>query len=181
MQAIAPDHPETWLQIGLISDAAGDYPRALAAYRRAVELAPEHSNAVLNLGVCERRAGNAAEAERLFLRASALSARSAPPYACYAAVLIDQDRVEQALPAARKAVALDPDLVFGQRVLARTLMLHGDAAEALVALQAVVRLEPATELTHRFAREMLEKIATPADVAAEDERYRRMQDAAGRR
>jgi regulator of sirC expression with transglutaminase-like and TPR domain len=44
---LTPDDPSVFLQLGVASQSAGDYPSAIAAYRKFLALAPDDASAPL--------------------------------------------------------------------------------------------------------------------------------------
>ena len=71
-QATAGEAPASaWFDLGLVRQDLRDYPKAAAAYRRAIELKPDHAEAALNLGIVLQEGGDpdaAMEAYRVAYR-----------------------------------------------------------------------------------------------------------------
>jgi tetratricopeptide (TPR) repeat protein len=71
-QATAGEAPASaWFDLGLVRQDLRDYPKAAAAYRRAIELKPDHAEAALNLGIVLQEGGDpdaAMEAYRIAYR-----------------------------------------------------------------------------------------------------------------
>jgi chemotaxis protein methyltransferase WspC len=67
-QALA-QNPDTWYLLGLIADAQGRAPEALAHYRKAIYLAPSHYEALTHLAALLEVQGDAEGARRLMRRA----------------------------------------------------------------------------------------------------------------
>jgi len=58
-RATASEAPASaWFDLGLVRQDLRDYPKAAAAYRRAIDIKPDHAEAALNLGIVLQEAGN---------------------------------------------------------------------------------------------------------------------------
>jgi len=78
----------------------------------------------------------------LMQRGLAVYGERALNWAEYALVLRALGEMGQAIEAGRRAVALDPGLVAGRKVLAETLLATGKRAEASEHLRAVLKIDP---------------------------------------
>jgi tetratricopeptide (TPR) repeat protein len=58
-QATAGEAPASaWFDLGLVRQDLRDYPKAAAAYRRAIDIKPDHAEAALNLGIVLQEGGD---------------------------------------------------------------------------------------------------------------------------
>jgi tetratricopeptide (TPR) repeat protein len=58
-QATATDAPASaWFDLGLVRQDQRDYPKAAAAYRKALDIKPDHAEAALNLGIVLQEGGD---------------------------------------------------------------------------------------------------------------------------
>ncbi|MBV9981993.1 MAG: tetratricopeptide repeat protein [Bradyrhizobium sp.] len=58
-RATASEAPApTWFDLGLVRQDLRDYPRAVDAYRKALEIKPDHAEAALNLGIVLQESGD---------------------------------------------------------------------------------------------------------------------------
>jgi len=75
LQAVGsdPENAEAFFQLGTFYTRQEQYPRAIAAYRKAAELNPEHPNIYYNLGYIYAKTKSFSDAEEMFKRTVALS------------------------------------------------------------------------------------------------------------
>jgi tetratricopeptide (TPR) repeat protein len=58
-QATATEAPASaWFDLGLVRQDQRDYPKAAAAYRKALDIKPDHAEAALNLGIVLQESGD---------------------------------------------------------------------------------------------------------------------------
>jgi tetratricopeptide (TPR) repeat protein len=58
-QATATEAPASaWFDLGLVRQDQRDYPKAAAAYRKALDIKPDHAEAALNLGIVLQEGGD---------------------------------------------------------------------------------------------------------------------------
>jgi tetratricopeptide (TPR) repeat protein len=97
---------EGWFDLGCeLETAAPD--RAMAAYRRAIEIAPDHAPARVNLGRLLHEAGDRAAAEREYRQALAANPKEAIAAFNLGVVLEDLGRPREAIAAYEQAIAAD--------------------------------------------------------------------------
>ena len=75
--ALDPKRSEGYLQLGILAASSRDYPAAITAYRKALEVDPDLSEAHYRLGVALDRTGQPAEAAAEYKRHAELDARNA--------------------------------------------------------------------------------------------------------
>jgi tetratricopeptide (TPR) repeat protein len=98
-----------WFERGCVLDAQpGNAREALAAYRRAVELAPDFADAWCNLGTVHFHHGERAEARTCYERALAAEPDHLEANFNLANLLDDEGRRETALHHYKNAVRVDP-------------------------------------------------------------------------
>jgi tetratricopeptide (TPR) repeat protein len=110
--------------------AAGNRPEAIKAYERAVQLNPKSASALRSLAAAD--ASRAAQ-----LLAKAIEVAPNDPITWYRLGLL-----EASAEKIRKAIALDPTLPEQSRGLAEVLLKTGQPAEARIALQEALRVDP---------------------------------------
>ena len=118
----------------------GSPGEAIAAYRRALELAPEHADAHVNLGRLLHEAGDPAAAEPHY--EAALAARPDDGTAAFnlGVALEDQNKLPEARLAYLKATRLEPENADAHFNVARLAEKLGRPAEALQHLQKYRKL-----------------------------------------
>ncbi|MDO9095698.1 MAG: PEP-CTERM system TPR-repeat protein PrsT [Rubrivivax sp.] len=153
-------HPKDIDFIGYLAQQAGqrgDTKRAIAHYRRVVELVPDAALAVNNLADLLIPTAPQ-EALKLALRATALAPMSAPLQDTLAQARLANGDLPGALEAQAAAVRLDPRAASLRLSLARLHLRAGDREKAREQLRQVIGL--------------------PADSVSEVERQRLQQEAA---
>jgi len=106
------DHPNYWLaynELGFGLNGQARYQEAIQAYRAASLAAPKNAMALSNLGAEYLQIGEFAEALESLKRSLALDPDSGFALANASLALRCQEKPEQALPFARKAVQLNPE------------------------------------------------------------------------
>ena len=126
---------------------------AMAAYRRAVELAPDLAEAHVDLAELHEDAGEDEEAAASFRRAAANAPETiAGRLSLGRASMLDGDfQAAEARP--RQVVALDPANGIALKLLGDALARQGRFAEAIVAFDRVVELNPFEPWAHFAAVE----------------------------
>jgi tetratricopeptide (TPR) repeat protein len=118
----AADAPRTafaWFERGCVLDTqSGKAAEALAAYRRAVELAPDFADAWCNLGTVHFHRGERGEARSCYERALAADADHLEANFNLANLLDDEGRRETALHHYKAAVRVDPSFADARLNLA---------------------------------------------------------------
>jgi len=109
-----------------------DYPKAIAEYQRAVELAPDYAPAFNILGYAHRANGEYDQAEMAFKKYIALIPNDPNPYDSYAELLMKMGRFDESIAMYRKALATDPHFAPSRFGIASNLMFQGkhEAARA---------------------------------------------------
>jgi tetratricopeptide (TPR) repeat protein len=104
---LPPDGADAWYAQGCELEADGDLERAVAAYKRSLEIDPSLADAHLNLGRLRHEMGDLAAAEHHYREAS--NAQPHEPTAAFnlGVVLQDRGRLEEAAAAYERALALD--------------------------------------------------------------------------
>jgi tetratricopeptide (TPR) repeat protein len=180
--------PDVYERIGLVSPAT-----ATAAPQTATSAATEpavETPTGVPAGSDTPQPGEAQETEDLLTQAAALARRSkfeeaeaiyqelsgrvpeaARPETGWAWALILDDRADEALPHALKAVELDPEDAQASVVLGRAYLDLGDNAEALLLAEKAVELQPADALAlavlaeAQMANGLMDEAVDNADLA----------------
>ena len=137
-RALAPDATATRIAIGdLAYYGHYDYPRALAAYRKVLQVSPSNALALANIGYVNRREGHWQRAIGYLERSLALDPRNvntlnglAWSYACL-------HRYHRARAIIRQALAINPGDPDVTGLLGWTYQSQGDVAESAKILDGV--------------------------------------------
>jgi tetratricopeptide (TPR) repeat protein len=124
---------------------------AVAACRRATELAPSRADLQLDLGdLLAQRDDGIDEALRAYLRASDLEPQNARPHLNLGALYERRGRHQEAEVEFREALEIDPNLVQANAGLGSVLFMTGRLAEARGYLGRAIELRPRDLRSHIF-------------------------------
>ncbi len=155
--AINPDGALThYLRGYMAKRLRNDLNQALAAFERAIAIDPNLAVAHNYLGQIKIFLGRANEAAEHTLKAIQLSPRDpelAKWYYQLALTYIHQQRDDEAVEWARRAVQVNPDLRYPYRVLAAALALSGRVDEARVVAAEMLRRYPKETIGAFLTRE----------------------------
>jgi len=129
----------------------GDYPRAVAALSQVVKQNPEDIGAWNLLGEAQRRAGQPGQAARTLERASVVGRTSYVTFFFLGEAYRDAQRLDQAIPAYRECVRLEPEFAQGWLELGTASARMGNQEDVAAALGALEKLDKkqAEELKRR--------------------------------
>jgi tetratricopeptide (TPR) repeat protein len=140
--------------LGVALSLLGQRERALAEFRRALELNPRYLEALIHQGLVLYEMGREAEAEDSFRRASAsvspssnglpapVAARLANQHAELAEAYAEAGSLDKAVEQYRRALELGPGFVDLRYRMARLLLESGRSLEARETLEEVLRTRP---------------------------------------
>jgi predicted Zn-dependent protease len=128
-----------------------DYSRAVAALSQVVKQNPEDGGAWNLLGEAQRRAGQPGQAARTLERASIVNRTSYVTFFFLGEAYRDAQRLDQAVPAYREAVRLQPDFPQGWFELGSASARMGNQEDLAAALEILPKLDKklAEELQRR--------------------------------
>ncbi|HEY2014627.1 MAG TPA: tetratricopeptide repeat protein, partial [Bryobacteraceae bacterium] len=105
-----PREPEWYLQLGDAWLAAGDAPKAIAAYERAVQLRPQAVRALQSLASALKTAGQVPRSAEVLQQAIRIAPSDARSWYQSGALAAAMGRPADAVKSLQKAISLDPDL-----------------------------------------------------------------------
>jgi Flp pilus assembly protein TadD len=120
---------------------AGDHDKALAHFRRALELRPGYADAQFNLGLCAFKAGDRQGAGRYFQAALQEDSRAEKAHV-YLFILLEEGMPGPAALHFREALRIQPAQEAAHHHLAVALMQQNDYAAAMRHLRETLRLNP---------------------------------------
>ncbi len=107
---------------------------------------PGHFQALCYLGLCNQALGRKSQAEAIFLRAAEVVDREKIgtdlPFQLLSALYLEDSRGADALPFARRAVAVAPTSARNRLLLGKAAWGTGAQAEAISALEAAIQSDP---------------------------------------
>jgi serine/threonine protein kinase/Tfp pilus assembly protein PilF len=147
----------------------GDQDGAIAAFRKAVQLAPQDPHGHYNLGnalmVDQGNKASADEAVVCLQTAVDLLPCSAAGHTCLALALLNRGERDRAITCVRKALDLDPDYSRAHAVLGLTLLQKGEMENALVELREAIRCSPKDPSAHNALGDALLRAGGKLDEA----------------
>jgi tetratricopeptide (TPR) repeat protein len=161
-----------------------DAAEAAGYARRADELAPCHASACA-LGLIHRDLGHTSEALQAFERALSYQPGDLEIYADICDLLLDADRLDEALACAQRALAIDPGHACSQIAARAVAFRQACKATDLDALMELCRTQPAGSHARRHGERVLQSAVmktadrittvqgTPRGVLAQTRRFLR--------
>jgi arylsulfatase A-like enzyme/Flp pilus assembly protein TadD len=145
LEAIVNADPDNSVFLGQLGKAyrkAGDFPRALAAYRRAVAASPNDAEARYNLAVTLQEAGRTSEALTAIAEAIHRDPSRPEAHNALGIALAQSGKVPEALAEFDKAAQLDPRDARAQNNRGNVLRQMGRWQDAEAAYAKAVELAP---------------------------------------
>ena len=130
-----PQDERAHFNLGNAYNGRQQYDKAVAEYKKAIEINPNYSPAYNSLGYAYRPMGNNTEAEQAFKKYIELVPNDPNPYDSYAELLMKMGRFDESIAEYRKALAIDPHFGNSQIGIASNRMLQGKHEEALAEAQ----------------------------------------------
>lgn len=140
--AMAPDHGETWRQLGVVSQMQGEPKRAVEYLREALAREPDSAMAHTNLGTALYECGQTDAALASLQRACELAPQVAASWYNLGKALKLELRVEDANQVLQLALRIDPAHVQARIALADSLAILGDIPAAVANYRGLLRHHP---------------------------------------
>ncbi len=122
--------------------AAGDFPGAEKAMRKAIAIFPSHPLPYGNLGVILKDQGQVDEGIKFLKKALEIQPNDAQSMCNLGAVYIAKEQHEAAVEILERALAIDPNFVLAHNNLSSTLPNVGRIADAIAAAKRAIALRP---------------------------------------
>jgi tetratricopeptide (TPR) repeat protein len=148
--ALDPELASARHNLGVALLAKGNVETALSHLEAAVDLDPGHAAAFLTLADAYQAAGRRAEAASAYQRAWSLDPTLLDAHARWAALILDEGRLEDARRAWLDVVAQRPDQPEALLGLGVVSWMEGRPAAALIHLQAAQRADPSNPQTYLY-------------------------------
>ena len=137
-----PEHGQAWLWLGVVEAARQRNAAAAAALREAVRLMPRFTEARVRLGAALSASGRWTEAAEVLEAAVEQDPlRHADAWNDLGVARLRQRRLDPALAALRRAVALDPRLARARSNLGTALLASGDLDAARAQFEAALAID----------------------------------------
>ena len=134
--------PEFHYNIGIAFGALGQFDRAVAHNRKAVELKPDYVAALINLGKALLAQHHTGEAIDAYRRAVALAPDAPPALLGLANALADAGRLDDAVAQYRNILSLSPDDADAHNNLGTLFASQGQLDDAVSSYRQALRLNP---------------------------------------
>jgi tetratricopeptide (TPR) repeat protein len=167
---------DTYILIAQARSQMGDYPHAVAACRRALELDPKIPKAHYIAGLALLRDGHSQDAEADLRAELELDPNSEETQYNLAFVLLQQSRAEEAVPWLEKVVAQDPNHAQANYELGKQLLSDGKTEEAAKYLEVAARLTPNLAHVHYQLQSAYRTLGRRADADRELQIYKAIKD-----
>jgi tetratricopeptide (TPR) repeat protein len=170
------DSAELNVLLGQANAALGDFDKAVARLKRALEIKPDVAEANASLGVIYYKQGKMDEAEAALRAELAIRPNDFKSQQNLAAVLEAQQRPDEALPLLRAVLQAKPDFADARYLLGKILLAQGDAEGAIPQLEAAVRLSPEDAYGHYQLARAYQKVGRTELAQKEMDVYRQIKD-----
>jgi tetratricopeptide (TPR) repeat protein len=120
----------------------GDYPAAIPAWQKAMELDPEDSKARYNLGLALDHQGKLAEAIAEYRKSVEINAQNAPAFTNLGIALSRTGKLDEAVAALTQSVTIRPANAMAQSNLAAALLEKGETDHAVEHIQKALETDP---------------------------------------
>lgn len=148
-----PQIPEIHYNLGFIYQQKKDWPAAIAAYQKAVEIRPSYSEAQTALASVYQSSGQGDKAMEVAKQSA--SGGDAKSHFNLGIVAMNQGKEEEALAAFQKAAELDPTNPEPHYFIGTRSMQMGKLPEAVAALEKYIAMAPANAANLPAAKQIL--------------------------
>jgi len=170
---IAPNHPETLLNLGIVCEQLGHFDDAAENFQKVVDLNPNHPEARYNLGNALVAVGKAEEAIACYERALSLKPDYMEAHFNLANVHMNLGRFDEAATGFRTTIRLAPTLADGYFNLGFVLSETGQLEGARDAFRKVIDLQPESPEAHRQLASITKHRELDDDIRAMEALYRK--------
>ncbi|HEY71936.1 MAG: hypothetical protein B6I35_05605 [Anaerolineaceae bacterium 4572_32.2] len=126
----------------------GQYEKAIAELKKAIELEPDNSDAHRNLGTVYGELNQWEEAAAAYEQAIELDPDFGEAYGDLVGAYFYLERIPEAIEAGEKAIELAPDYATAHNNLGAVYANQGDLAAAIAEWEKAVELDPSDPMPH---------------------------------
>jgi tetratricopeptide (TPR) repeat protein len=170
---------QAWYDLGRTKYNENRFDEAIAAFKKVLQLDPANVKAEDNLGLSYGGLGNNEEAIGAYKRAIALEEKSTDkgpdknpgPYLDYGSLLIEDNRVDEALPLLAQALAISPSDFRVHRELGKGYLHLNELAKAQAELEKAIELAPRNAPLHFMLAQVYRKQGLQDKAKQETDRY----------
>jgi tetratricopeptide (TPR) repeat protein len=170
------NNAELQVVLGQAHAHQGDYPAAVEALQRALQLNPKVREANTTLGIIYLKQGRLPEAREALRTELAAHPDDARARQTLATVLDLEGEFDQAIDVLRPVVRARPEFADARYLLGKVLLAKGLAAEAVDQLQAAVRLAPEDANAYYQLGQAYQKLGQPELAEQQFTRFRQLKE-----
>jgi tetratricopeptide (TPR) repeat protein len=170
-----PNDVQAWYDLARTKYNENRFEEAIAAFQKTLKLDPSNVKAEDNLGLSYEAIQKNGEAIAAYQRAIALEAKSSErnpgPYLDCGSLLIEDNRVEEALPLLNRALDIAPADFRIHRELGKAYLHLSQLDKARAEIEKAIDLSPKNAPLHFMLAQIYRKQGLPDKAKAETDRY----------
>jgi tetratricopeptide (TPR) repeat protein len=166
-----PQSAEAWGRLAMTLDVHNFVGEAVPCYEHAAALDPSSHRWPYLLGILMSRHATG-DPIPMFARATQLRPSYAPAHLRYAEALLNVGRTDEAVAAAKSALAADADHPHAHFILARAALSRDDLEAAKRHVEFLTSRRPVLQGTHLLAADLSRRLGDTAAAARHDEAFR---------
>jgi len=170
LRAITAEDPEigdAWFSLGNVHFRSRDYPAAIEAFRRALDLKPDDTFAAINIANAYQLMGRPDEAEAFVLDYLKRGFEDPQLYFLLGNLNFQQRKFDRAEGFFRQCLSLNKESASSENALAAIAIERDDLGEAERRLQAALAIDPHLLNVHFNLAQTREKQGRPDEAEAE--------------
>ncbi|MGE5244343.1 MAG: sulfatase-like hydrolase/transferase [Betaproteobacteria bacterium] len=151
LERVVADDPkviDAWFMLGNEYYRRHEWTKAIAEYKRALELKPDYDLVVINMANAYRALGKDEEAMVGYRRFMQLDPKNAQIRYEAAQILLDNGQLDEAQKQLERALELEPTLAAARNALGVVALKHGDTATAEKDIAEAIAAKPDVRLAH---------------------------------
>lgn len=134
--------PVYWFNLGVVTQKAGRFEKAVHAYREAIRLNPRHLEAYLNLGNVLKEQNALGDSIKAYRKALELNPSHADAHNNLGVVIKEQGLLQEAIDSYRRAIDVKPAHLEARNNLGLALMEAGQLREAVDSFTQALTIQP---------------------------------------
>jgi len=150
--------PEVWRAYAMVLSERGDYPKAVTAIEKSLNLDPHNAQSLESLAVFQYRQGLYSRADETIRKAIAYAEIKTPLLLEHALWLLDENKLDASLRETQQALQKYPNNPLGRWIRASIFLRHGDKKNAIQDLRLVASTNERFPLIASVAQGMLERL-----------------------
>lgn len=169
-----PTDSDSWYQLGRTKYNENRFTEAIEAFKKCLAIDETNVKAEENLGLSYAGLGDSPEAIRTYQKAiewqASSGAKDAEAYFALGALLLDQNRPQDAIPVLIQATQIAAPVAQGHELLGRAYLQTQELLKAQTELEEAVNLSPDIARLHYLLGQVYRKQGLTAKAKAEFDR-----------